>query len=369
MSKQLELKAIQEAISKEDAGWEAGITPVSELSQAEKEHMLGYTPGPDDPSLEEQVAMGKANFQAYLSFASSAASAASAAPAALDWRNNNGNFVTPVKNQGSCGSCVSFGTIASIESQIKIQRGAGYAVDLSEAHLFYCHARSEGRNCGNGWWPDKAMKAFQDKGVTKEACYPYTAGDQNCSGLASDYANFLTKIAGYSKISGIQAIKEYVATKGPVEACFTVYQDFYNYRSGVYKHTTGSSVGGHCVCIVGYNTAGGYWICKNSWGTGFGESGYFKIKFGECGIEGQVYGPTAVINDDQLNSVKITGLWANGENKNAWAYVSGYGWRKITTKSDQAFITMLSQLASAKATGTNVNLTIDNGLISKLYVF
>ena len=367
MSKQqLELKAIQEAIAKDDAGWEAGITPVSELTPAEKEKMLGYIPGPDDPSLEEMVAQGKAALQAYQSMAFAASSAA---PASLDWRNNNGNFVTPVKNQGSCGSCVAFGTIASVEAQVKIQRGAGYAVDLSEAQLFYCHARSEGRNCGNGWWPDKAMKAFQDKGVTREQSYPYTAGDQNCSGLASDYANYLTKIAGYSKISGIQAIKEYIATKGPVEACFTVYQDFYNYQSGIYKHTTGSVVGGHCVCIVGYNSAQSYWICKNSWGTGFGESGYFRIKFGDCGIEGQVYGPTAIINNDQLNGVKITGLWANGENRNAWAYVSGYGWRKITTKSDQAFLTMLTQLASAKVTGTNCNLTISNGQISKLYVF
>jgi C1A family cysteine protease len=232
----LELKAIQEAIASSNAGWEAGVTSVSELSDAEKIHMLGYTPEPGAPSLEEQEQACAVAFMEY-SAASAVMSADSfGAPAALDWRNNGGNFVTPVKNQGGCGSCVAFGTIASVESQIKILRGASYAIDLSEAHLFYCHARSEGRNCGNGWWPERALIFFQSQGVTEEAYYPYTAADQNCTGRLAGWDSRLTKITGYSKINGIEAIKEYVATKGPVEACFTVYNDFYSYRSGIYRH-------------------------------------------------------------------------------------------------------------------------------------
>jgi len=364
----LELSTIQEAIASSNAGWEASITSVSELTDAEKKILLGYTPGPGDPSLEQQEQAGAAALSEYLSSARSLDSFG--APASIDWRNNGGNFVTDVKNQGGCGSCVAFGTIASVESQIKILRGANFAINLSEAHLFYCHARSENRNCGNGWWPDKAFNFFQSQGVTEDAYYPYTAGDQNCSGKLAGWDSHLTKITGYTKINGIEAIKEYVATKGPVEACFSVYNDFYNYRTGVYRYTTGALLGGHCVCIVGYNTAGGYWICKNSWGTGFGESGFFKIAFGQCGIEGQVYGPSGIVNNYNVNGVKIQGLWAINETRNAWVFVSGgHGWKKIGNLNDTAFINLTTQLASAKITNSNVNLIIKDSLIQQVYVF
>lgn len=366
----LELKAIQEAIASSNAGWEAGVTSVSGLSKAEKTHLLGYTPGPGDPSLEEQEQSCAAALTEYLAFSAARSADSFGAPAALDWRNNGGNFVTPVKNQGNCGSCVAFGTIASVESQIKILRGSSYAIDLSEAHLFYCYARSEGRNCGNGWWPDRALAFFQSQGVTEEAYYPYTAGDQNCTGRLAGWDSHLTKITGYSKINGIDAIKEYVATKGPVEACFSVYNDFYSYRTGVYRHTTGALLGGHCVCIVGYNTAGAYWICKNSWGPNFGEAGYFKIAFGQCGIEGQVYGPNGIVNNYNINGVKVQGLWAINETRNAWVFLSnGHGWKKIGISNDTAFINMLTHLASAKTTNSNVNVVINDGLIQQVYVF
>lgn len=363
----LELSAIQEAIASSNADWEAGITTVSELSDTEKKILLGYTPPPGAPSLEEQEQAGAAALTDYLTARSFNSFGA---PAALDWRNNGGNFVTDVKNQGSCGSCVAFGTIASVESQIKILRGAAFAINLSEAHLFYCHARSENRNCGNGWWPDKAFNFFQSQGVTEEAYYPYTAGDQNCTGKLSGWDSNLTKITGYSKINGIEAIKEYVATKGPVEACFSVYNDFYNYRTGVYRYATGALLGGHCVCIVGYDTAGGYWICKNSWGTSFGESGFFKIAFGQCGIEGQVYGASGIVNNYNVNGIKVQGLWAINETRNAWVFLSGgHGWKKIGNLNDSAFINLTTQLASAKITNSNVNLIFKDGLIQQVYVF
>lgn len=371
-NEKLELKAIRNAIASSNAGWEAGVTSVSELSEAEQRSRLGYIPGPGCPCLESQEQECAVAFKKYSAARAISSSDGLTAPAALDWRNNGGNFVTSVKNQGNCGSCVSFGTIASIESQIKILRGASYEIDLSEAHLFYCHARSEGRNCGNGWWPERALSFFQSQGVTEEAYYPYTAGDQDCSGRLTGWDSHLTKITGYSKINGIEAIKEYVSTKGPVEACFTVYQDFYNYIQGVYKHITGVSVGGHCVCIVGYDNVGGYWICKNSWGTGFGESGYFKIAFGQCGIEGQVYGANDIVNNHNysISGVKIQGLWAINETRNAWVYLSnGYGWKKIGNANDVAFINILTQLASAKTTNSNVTLEFVNDLIQQVYVF
>jgi len=76
-----------------------------------------------------------------------------------------------------------------------------------------------------------------------------------------------------------------------METGFDVYSDFMNYKSGVYKHTTGYLEGGHAVKILGWGTEGGvnYWICANSWNTSWGEQGYFRIAFGECGIDSAVY--------------------------------------------------------------------------------
>jgi cathepsin B len=80
-----------------------------------------------------------------------------------------------------------------------------------------------------------------------------------------------------------------ISTNGPIEACFTVYEDFVNYKSGVYVHRSGSALGGHCVRIVGWGEENNtpYWLVANSWTTYWGDNGYFKILRGknECGIE------------------------------------------------------------------------------------
>jgi len=70
-----------------------------------------------------------------------------------------------------------------------------------------------------------------------------------------------------------------------------VYQDFMNYKSGVYKYTSGGLLGGHAVKMVGWGSENGvdYWICANSWSTKWGEQGFFRIKTGECNIDQAVY--------------------------------------------------------------------------------
>jgi hypothetical protein len=79
--------------------------------------------------------------------------------------------------------------------------------------------------------------------------------------------------------------------------CMAIYQDFFSYTSGVYRHTLGTLSGYHAVCVVGYSEAEEAWICKNSWGTDWGESGWFKIGYGECGMDTQfaMYGVEDVI--------------------------------------------------------------------------
>jgi C1A family cysteine protease len=97
-------------------------------------------------------------------------------------------------------------------------------------------------------------------------------------------------VSGRTKLTGRANIKNWIATKGTVTGCFIIYQDFFSYRSGVYRHVTGSQAGGHCIEIVGYDDAQGCWICKNSWGTNWGAGGFFRIAYGQCQID-TWYGP------------------------------------------------------------------------------
>ena len=369
MDFELNFEELRSTITESGAAWEAGRTDFTAMSDEERQLHLGYTPGPDDPSLEESEQLARANLEAFRAAAD--ADEAFGYPASYDLRNVGGaNYITSVKNQGNCGSCVSFGTVAAVEGRMRRQRNSpNLAVDYSEAHLYYCHARSEGRNCGNGWWPDRALNAVRDKGVVDDACYPYTAGDQACTGLCADNQSRLTKITGWHRVSDAAAMKEWISTQGPLVACYTVYQDFYAYRGGIYTYVSGNAVGGHCVCCVGYNDAERYWICKNSWGTGFGESGYFRIAYGQCGIDSFMDAADGIAETGWERDKRVTGLWTINEDRNAWVHVAGLGWRKVSAENDNIFVDMLAQLVAAKAGARRVDLYQENAMIKQTYVF
>jgi C1A family cysteine protease len=244
---------------------------------------LGVPVPPDFDPGRVQARRESANFLARAALAT-----AIGAPATFDLRDVGGrNYCTPVRDQGNCGSCVSFGVSATLEHVLRFsQRDPNLAVDLSEAHLFYCHGRADGRTCDTGWMPDRALTACVDKGVATEECYPYTPGDQDCTGLDPNWQNSRAVVTQWQGISGNPAsMKRAIATYGSVVACLYVYQDFYAYRTGVYRQTSGELAGGHCITLTGYDDVQGCWIGKNSWGTGWGEEGFFKIAYGECGIE------------------------------------------------------------------------------------
>lgn len=360
----LDAAALQSAIQQSGENWQAGITSVSELTDQEKRFRLGAVPPPGETlEAREQQATAKL---------AEAMVTAAGAPAAFDLRNVGGqNFITSVKDQGGCGSCVAFGSAATVEGTFRRQRdNAGLAVDFSEAHLFYCIARAQGRNCANGWWCDRGLDAFKTDGVTDEACYPYVAGDQNCSGRCGDWQNRLTKISAWHTITSAADMKTWISTRGPLSCAFSVYNDFFSYRSGVYRHVSGALAGGHCVCCVGYNDAGGYWICKNSWGSGWGDGGYFCIAYGQCGIDAQMWAVDHVIETGWLNGRKVIGLWTIDQDRNAWVYLDGgIGWRRVAYDNDNIFFDMLIQLASAKLSRSTVNVFQENSIIKQVYVF
>ncbi|HWJ06316.1 MAG TPA: C1 family peptidase [Steroidobacteraceae bacterium] len=298
----VDVKSLAKAIAAQGANWQAGETSMTSLSAAERKARLGFEPPPGTPTLEEvdlRLQSGERPREAYL------AAAAVGAPPSYDLRDVNGrDFVTPIHDQGNCGSCVSFGTCAVLETTLRVAADDPVLdVDLSEAHLFYCYGRSQGRNCGNGWFPEAALDCCKS-GLAFEQSYPYTAGDQNCTGLDANWGARHVKLTGRQLLSGA-AIKEWISTRGAVTGCFLVYDDFFAYKTGVYRHVSGALAGGHCVAIIGYDDAQSCWICKNSWGPAWGDAGFFRIAYGECGID-SYYGPHGAVGV----SIVQQGAWS-----------------------------------------------------------
>jgi C1A family cysteine protease len=214
----------------------------------------------------------------------------------VDWRTKGA--VTPVKNQGQCGSCWSFSTTGSTEGAHAI--ASGKLVSLSEQQLCDCSTSYGNQGC-NGGLMDNAFKyIIANGGLDTEEDYPYTARDGTCN--PSKQGKHAVTISGYQDVphNNEDQLAAAVA-KGPVSVAIEADQmGFQTYKSGVFSGNCGTQLD-HGVLVVGYSDD--YWIVKNSWGASWGDEGYIMMKRGVsasgiCGIAMEPSYPTVSSGDD-----------------------------------------------------------------------
>jgi cathepsin B len=213
-------------------------------------------------------------------------------PTNFDARVKWPECIHPIRDQQHCGSCWAFGLTEVLSDRFCIASQGKINKILSPEDLVQCDSTNHGCNGGNLEYAWIHTYLF---GVVEDSCKPYRSGDgktrkceKSCEDKTQEYKKYHNTFPKNPKT--IEAIKREIMENGPVETGFEVYSDFMTYKSGIYVQHSGKLEGGHAVKIVGWGVENGieFWICANSWTTGWGENGFFRIKMDQCGISSQV---------------------------------------------------------------------------------
>ncbi|XP_006001245.1 cathepsin S [Latimeria chalumnae] len=252
--------------------YEVGMNQFGDMTTEEVKMMMGLKMLPRNKSDGTKVAPVKV----------------SDLPESVDWRQKG--CVTPVKNQGSCGSCWAFSSAAALEGQLKIKTGK--LVSLSPQNLVDCSSTERYGNKGcNGGYIERAFQyVIDNNGIDSDKSYPYEFVEHACrykiSGRAANCSSFHR--LPYGDEAALQAA---VAKIGPVSVGIDGERPtFLHYSGGIYDDASCNSWNvNHAVLVVGYGAENGqqYWLIKNSWGPYWGENGYVRIarnKGNRCGV-------------------------------------------------------------------------------------
>lgn len=317
------IKKANDYIKNHDLSWTAGKTSVSDLTPEAYSALLGLKHPP------------KGTVLPVAKFAPSGPVAKGALPASFDWRNNGGDWTTPIKNQGSCGSCWAFASIGTFESfWERSQNNASLNPNFAEQYLVSCD--SEDTGCGGGF--SSSLGYLVDKagssggiGTVLEGRYPYTASDSTCKSLTGETRYKVPSpgtwnyLEGDCVISPVEDTKRTIYERGPVNAYIDATDLFSTYTSGIFEDPTwvdgGACQTNHVIVLVGWGhdpvKNKDYWIAKNSWGTDWGENGWFRIYTDQCRIgEGIAYLQTG--SGDLIGTFRNGNWYVDYNRNNAW---------------------------------------------------
>lgn len=186
----------------------------------------------------------------------------------VDWVSHG--KISPIKNQGCCGSCWAFSAVAVLESWALFK---SLVVDLSEQQLVDC-SHSYGNDGCNGGFNEKALHYVKDHGITSTSAYPYTAKTSTCRTQGGSF-----KINEVILSKGCASIQTAIQTH-PVGVSADA-TNWSRYASGIFNNC-GKKIN-HDILLVGYTNS--YYTIKNSWGNSWGEKGFIRLAPGNtCGI-------------------------------------------------------------------------------------
>jgi len=351
--------------------WKAGLTPLAFYSQEERDALLSVVLDSKSGTSHTMSSEGSMEILDV--------------PAAFDWRDYNGqDWVTPIKDQGACGSCWAFAAVATVEGAFNVQSGIhDMDLDLSEQELVSC---SDAGTC-NGGYSELALDYIIDEGVVNETCFSYEASDIACELCEGDPVR--TRIREYIHVeNSTEAYKSALIEYGPFVVGLDAPGDFLYYAGGIYEPLEDRPWDGtlnHAITLVGYNDTNGSWIIKNSWGTGWGEDGYGRVYYGD--LEQYDYGfavtdvetaespgvipmnsgtPFYTLDENPFSCGNMTEnstcskswrVFATGENSTTWAFFVKYNVSQTVDQTESVYVTINDSIDLMSLSITSVNST------------
>mmetsp|Transcript_31401 Transcript_31401/g.30750 ORF Transcript_31401/g.30750 Transcript_31401/m.30750 type:complete len:278 (+) Transcript_31401:146-979(+) len=212
-------------------------------------------------------------------------------PDDFDWRKEMPACIQEVRDQLVCGSCYTFASAGFLSDRFCIHTNGHVNVSLSPMDMVMCSFENFG--CGGGYLVP-TVDFLMKEGLVTEECQPYHPADMyctfTCASSKTKYEKYFCRQGTVVLATSPEQIKYELMTNGPMMVGLSVYEDFYNYKEGIYHFTEGMMMGGHAMKLVGWGTdttwgLGLYWICQNQWSDSWGEEGFVRIYAHEIGLD------------------------------------------------------------------------------------